>query len=130
MLDINLYNKLFNVKIFDFGKYTYLDLHKETKKSARAMILQICKNRIDYHEYSFSGIYVNIGKGNHGNLVLKHHLIDLYQRWREGKIFPFKTKLEDIRKNQPIIFNLKNVFIKDKKSLFPDDTLLYIQIFI
>ena len=130
IIELDIRKKLYSEKIFHFGKYSYVDLHDETKSSTRKLILNICHDRINKHEYNFNGIFLNVGLGNHnqGDTPLKDYILKLNQRWKNNEIFTFKTRLENLKKNNKILFELKKVYIKNKKTLIIDDSLYYIKI--
>ena len=128
-LDKKLYETYFCKKNSNFGYFSYIDLHNMNKSEARKSIIEICKKRIDYCEYDFKGIYINIGRGSHGgNEVLREHFIIIYKKWKENQEFPFRTNLEKVKRNKEINFELSEVFIRSGKYIFPEKSILYINI--
>ena len=94
----------------DMKKTVYLNFHNLTKNFMRKEIIKTCEIKIDSDEYNFQGIFVNIGRGDHGKLILKQHLFLLHKRWKNEDKFEFKNRLLKLKKNRKISFQLKRSF--------------------
>lgn len=117
------------VKMLDINKKSvYLNLHGFTKSGMRKQILEICRYKILRDEYYFQGIFVNIGRGEHGKLRLREHLMCIFKKWKNNEEFEFKNRLKKLKVNKDIIFELKEIMIVDKKYNGLDEKILFIQI--